>query len=291
LANAFILKQLTASLFRAFFNLGPFRKTYFGFYTRLFKPYNLFKGVRKRVLYKNKFTLELAVDDWIQQNLYFLQEYEEKEMKFLESFLKKGDVFIDIGANIGLYSLVASELVGLEGKVFAFEPLRKNHEALQKYLQLNSVRNVTLEKLAVSDKPGTIALHLNEEDSNNGMATAFADSFTFSETVPTVPLDLHFANEPDLKINLIKIDIEGGEFLALKGMEGLLKKYKPALLLEIDPNILERTPFQQEDIETFLAELGYRKFYLKPDGALTIERPVGYQSHNYVFGIDLEVTD
>lgn len=281
------MKSLIAVLFRNLFKLPPLKGTYFGFYTRVFKPLALFKGVSKQVRYKNKFRLQLDIADWIQQNLYFLDAYENTEIAFVERYLKPGDVFIDVGANIGLYSLVASDLVGPAGKVFAFEPLQKNHLALQKHLQLNNLQNVVLEKLAVSDRAGSIQLHLNEQDGNNGMATAFSDTYTFSETVPMVALDEYFNDQPAQKVSLIKIDIEGGEFPALKGMKLLLQKHQPAILMEMDPKILAKTPFRTEDLEAFLANLGYRKYFIKPAGTLTSEKPAGYLSHNYVFACRL----
>jgi hypothetical protein len=113
------LRELLAFSFRTLFRIKFIRPTYFGFYKRLFKPFRLFRGVRKKINYRQGIQLELDIDDWIQQNLYFLSEYEEKEIRFLEHYLKEGDVFIDLGANIGLYSLVASRLVGRKGKVYA----------------------------------------------------------------------------------------------------------------------------------------------------------------------------
>jgi FkbM family methyltransferase len=272
-----------AIVFRTFFKISYFRQTFYGFHQHLFAPFNLFKGIRKRIIYRDSILLDLDIADWIQQNLYFLNEYEEKEIKFLEQYLKNGDVFIDIGANIGLFTLVASKIVGADGLVYAFEPMQNSFDSLSAHLQLNNSKNVIAEKLAVSNGKDFIELYIDANDKNSGMASSYINNYTLKECVLSTSIDDYLSQKGDVTITLIKIDIEGGEYLALKGMEQTLKKYKPALLIEINPEIIERTPFTQNDIAAFLNKLGYRKYFIDNFGLPVQTKMSNDQSNNYLF--------
>lgn len=282
-ANSNKLRALLATAFRALFSIKYFKPTYFGFYKRLFKPFCLFKGVRKKIKYRKSIYLELDISDWIQQNLYFLNEYEEREVRFVECFLKEGDVFVDLGANIGLFSLVASQVIGTKGRVYAFEPGKESYGALCKHIKLNKAKNIHAEKLAVTDKEGTVVLHIDEKEANKGGASAYPSQFSKVETATTTSLDTYFAQESIASVALIKMDIEGGEYLALKGMQGILERYKPALLIELDPEVLNRTSFTQTEIEDILFKMGYKKYYLDEDGSALKDEKANKSSTNFIF--------
>ena len=273
------MRHLIAFLFRILFKSKSLKHTYFGFYKKIFYPFNIFKGVRKRVIYRNKIILILDIDDWIQQNLYFLNEYEEKEIKFVESYLTKGDIFIDIGANIGLFSLVASNQVGGAGVVYAFEPINNNYNKLTNHIRINDMNNIIAEKLAVSDNQNILKFYINEHEKDSGMATNYSDKYTSTENVSSTSLDLYFTNKELGRVRLIKIDIEGGEYSALIGMQEILKTHKPVLLIEINPD----TPHGQKSIESFLSDLGYAKYFLDNNGFLINNRLPEDQSNNYLF--------
>ena len=124
------LQQIFASALRLFFKIKVFEHHFFGVHKRLIKPFNLFEGVTKTIRFKHDLVLDLEIKDWIPQQLYFLGKYEEKELRFLENSLRPGDVFVDVGANIGLFSLVASGLVKEKGRIYAFEPFSSNFTKL-----------------------------------------------------------------------------------------------------------------------------------------------------------------
>ncbi|MEI7675258.1 MAG: FkbM family methyltransferase [Bacteroidales bacterium] len=273
------MNYLLAHIFKFLFLIPFFKKNYFGFYERIFSPYHFFQGVIVNSTYRGNIRLTLKIDDWIQQNLYFLNQYEEPEILFVEKLLQSGDSIVDVGANIGLYSLVASKLVGKEGKVYAFEPFKINNDHLMKHVQMNKLTNIVIEKTAVSDKIGEIELFLDETDFNNGAATAYSESFTSTEKAPSTSLDNYFQDKKTDKIRFIKIDIEGGEFLALQGMKNLLTKQKPTLLVEINPI----TPYDKNELDAFLFEIGYKKKFIDKKGDIINSRSPNDQSHNYLF--------
>lgn len=251
------LRNLLAILFRYFFKIAYFKKYYFGFYQKVFSPFNLFKGIEKEIFYKN-FTLRLNLNDWIQQQIYFLGEYEKPEIEFISKNLKEGDVFIDIGANIGLFTLNASKNVGKTGKVISFEAFYSNFLKLKKNAEINHLDNVQLEYLAISDREKMLKIYLNNQDQNAGMASSYLENFDTVEEIKAISLD-HYAQEKSFeKINFIKIDIEGGEYDALLGMKNVLSKFKPILLVEINHKTLSKIHKSESDVIRLLESFHYQ---------------------------------
>jgi len=275
------MRILLAKLFRVLFKIKYIRNRFFGIYKRIFKPFNLFKEVICKVLYED-FKLILHIDDWIQQNIYFLGEYEKAELKTLGNFLSANSVFIDLGANFGLYTLYASKLVGENGKVISFEPFGENFKSLTRNIEINKLANVLAEKLAVGEKEGTIHLYCDIEEKNLGMVSANYIENAYHEQVSIVSLDTYFDNKSIDRIDFIKIDIEGFEYPALLGMKNLLVKFHPTLLIEILNN--EESTEYEEKIFNYLNNLGYKKYFIDDKGNLS-DRESNHKRMNYLFTI------
>ena len=277
------MRNLLASIFRLLFLVKPVRYFYFAFDKRIFGPLKLFKGISKSIIYRKAFRMTVQLDDWIPQQLYFLGAYEEKEIRFISKKLHTGDIFIDVGANIGLFTMVASRIVGDNGKVYAFEPLSANFQKLSFHVSENNLGNVTAEQLAVADRNERLTLFVDDRWNNSGMATAYPSSFNRQESVAGISLDNYF-HQVDLRgLSLIKIDIEGGELLALFGMVNLLVKYRPAILIELNPEIMEKTRFTESDVEAFLSKFGYAKKFIDNSGDIIDQRLMTDNSRNVVF--------
>lgn len=272
------MRSILAEIFRILFRFTIFKKRFFGIHQRIISPLNLFEGVKKRFYFKNSILFDLCIDDWIQENLFFLGEYEAEELIFFENTIKEGDVFVDIGANIGLYTLYASNLVGNNGKVISFEPYGDNFRFLEHNVSLNNKNNIVLEKLAVSRAKKHISIAYDKKDANRGMASTYLKEFSHKELVDSISLDLYFEQKPIDKITFIKIDIEGGEYPALLGMQKTLSKYGPTILIEINKEILSLTPYTEQNIVQYLNQLGYRKYNWKNDLV-----PLQQMKDNFVF--------
>jgi FkbM family methyltransferase len=147
--------------------------------------------------------------------------YEEYETELVKKEVKKGMVVLDIGAHIGYYTLIAARLVGEEGKVFAFEPDPGNFALLKKNVEVNGFKNVILIQKAVSNKSGEIALVCDDEQTASHHIMGTARGKTKVVNVDMISLDEYFTGK-SLTIDLIKMDIEGAEELALQGMRQLL---------------------------------------------------------------------
>jgi FkbM family methyltransferase len=253
------VKSILSGLFRLFFRYSFFRKRFFGIHTRVFNSGRLFKGVYKTISLKNGIRFELDIGDWIQENLFFLGEYEPEELGFVAEQLKTGDVFIDVGANIGLYTLHAAGRVGDSGIVIAFEPVEKTFRLLENNVSLNNFSNIRVENLALSDKEKPIEIFTENTGTNSGMASSYLEFYSDSIRVDAVSLDGYLDRNPPERVDFIKMDIEGGEYPALLGMKKTLQRFSPMLLVEIDEKVLETTPYYKNDILSFLDDLGYEQ--------------------------------
>lgn len=158
---------------------------------------------------------------------YWLGTYELEKQKLFEEMVKKGDTIFDIGAQAGFYSLLAAELTGEKGKVFAFEPAPVNAAYLKRHIDLNKYKNIFVYEAAVSDRSGFISFELGENRFTGRI------SASGGLKVPCVSLD-DLVEKGDLPApDVLKIDVEGAELAVLKGASALIKKYRPGIFLSI----------------------------------------------------------
>ncbi len=154
-----------------------------------------------------------------------LSQSEEPETTALfENILKRGDIVIDIGAHLGYYTMLASRLVGDEGKVYAFEPDIDNYFFLGRHVKINRCNNVITLDAAVGDKVGVAFF-----DNSSGSGTGKLSESGVRE-VKTVDLDTFISTE-DVTPDFIKIDTEGAEMLVLVGAKSVLMNAKPIIFL------------------------------------------------------------
>lgn len=166
----------------------------------------------------------------------------------------RGSVVFDLGANVGHYSLLASSLVGPEGKVFCFEPVLRNLAFLRKHLELNHVTNCVIWDAAVGKTEGVAAF--NPESSP--FTGHLADESDGALHVRVVKLDNLVASGELPPPDFIKCDIEGGEFDALSGASGILEKYGPVIFLAT------HAPEVHRKCCKLLTDLGYRLTSIDP---------------------------
>lgn len=189
-------------------------------------------------------------------------EWEPFETEVVSRCIKPGDVVIDIGANIGYYTLVFARLVGNDGHVFAFEPDPENFALLAKNVEINGYRNVTMIQKAVSNTSGTLRLYLSEENKGDHRIFDSADGRN-SIQVEAVRLDDYFRDYVG-KIDLIKMDIQGAEGTALEGMISLIQKYENVkIITEFWPAGLERAGLDPEDFLRLLRAQAFNIYQIE----------------------------
>ncbi len=172
-------------------------------------------------------------------------KFEPLQSKRFINSVKQGDVVLDIGANIGYYSILASKLVGKKGKVYAFEPDPQNIKLLYKNIKLNNCRNITVIEAALGSKKGK--LDLIQDLSNPGESKLSKKNIANSVKVKVLTLDQFVKTEKIKKIDLIKIDVEGAEPDVLKGSIKTLRLNKSLkLFIECNPQALKA--FNQDKV-------------------------------------------
>jgi FkbM family methyltransferase len=155
---------------------------------------------------------------------FWIGSYELNKQRAFAELVHSGETVFDLGANVGFYTLMASELTGPSGHVYAFEPVARNLRYLRRHLSLNAVTNVTVIEAAVSDVRGLRRFQIHE-------STAMGHLNDRGQTeVRTFTLDqLVFGNIVKVP-NSIKIDVEGAELSVFQGARELLARHRPALL-------------------------------------------------------------
>ena len=178
-------------------------------------------------------------DDAISGALAFHKIWEPLETKTIKKYFKKSTNFIDIGAHIGYYSLLCAS-ISKKSKVFAFEPIKENLRVLKKNVKVNKFQNISIFPFAVSNKNGKTKLYSSTERNTGDFRFFDVDLLEINEhrkgiTVESIALDdflIHHEMNPDV----IKIDIQGGEMIALNGMKKTLAEAKKlALFTEFWP--------------------------------------------------------
>jgi len=164
--------------------------------------------------------------------------YEPHVARIFENLLRPGQSVVDVGANIGFFTLLAASLVGPAGSVLAVEPNPRNVRLLEASRRRNGFSHVTVAQVAASDHLGLLALHAGKSNGTTAEPPPLLADLIAAETVPCLPLDrLVEANQP---IALIKVDVEGAEGLVLRGALGLLDRHRPHVVSEFCPDGIQQ---------------------------------------------------
>ena len=200
--------------------------------------------------------------DGIAQQLMFQGTYEKYTTILFKRFVGGGMNVIDIGANIGYYTLLAAKLVGDKGKVFAFEPEPRNHTLLLKNIELNGYKNIIPRQQAVSSKSGKVKLFLHEVESGAHSLYEVRKDAREAIVVDAVSLDEFFAGK-EYPIDIIKIDVEGAEMTVLLGMPKIVKNNDNLkIFTEFWPPGLQGSGFSAQEYWDKLVENGFKYIYL-----------------------------
>ena len=218
----------------------------------------------------DKYTFRLDPQDRVMtEAILRLGDWERAETATIRSLLRPGDTFIDVGANFGWYTVIASAAVGKEGRVIAFEPAPAALELLRLNVQANGCENVTVEPKALSDRRGSLLLHLHE--SNKGSHSILpSKERQDTVTVEAVSLDDYLKGYPG-EIAVVKIDTEGAEGFILDGMRDTLNRHpRMSVILEFTPASLRQAGYEPGALLHRFYSSGYELFVLDEYSGLTI---------------------
>jgi FkbM family methyltransferase len=201
--------------------------------------------------------------------------HETATTELFKKVVKEGNVVIDLGANIGYFTLLAARIVGSKGKVYSFEPEPKNYNYLLKNIKLNNYENVIAIQKAVSDKNEKNKLFICPYESGHhtikqheGIEAYRPDTFNkrkeFIE-IETITLDDFFENQEE-PIDVIKMDIEGAEMLALSGMNRIIRTNKKLkMFVEFFPLLIEKMGNSPREFIRKLLEDYHFSIFIIPD--------------------------
>ncbi len=205
--------------------------------------------------------LELDLSDWLQR-LYYLGFVEQSTFKIIKTLLPVGGTFLDIGANIGIYTCVMAHHVGSTGSVIAFEPMLENLALLYKNIALNKFNNIEVQELALSNCPGNFNLYVpdSHQQGSSGCTQVWNPGDWVSVgTTPVTTLDLVFQKE---RLDFIKIDTQGHELEILEGATSTIKQFYPYILCEISQE-------NRKQVFDLVKAWDYAIFSPTPDGFLS----------------------
>jgi FkbM family methyltransferase len=222
----------------------------------------------------------LNPSDFVQSTFFWTGEFETWDWYHFLALLKPEAIVFDIGANFGYYSALTALLLNDKGHVYAFEPCRKTYDRLHTNILLNRLQSsVTAVPIALSDHCGSAYLDQTEGNSGATHISKQGDAITL-DTVD------HFCEtHPIPRIDVIKIDVEGHELHVLTGAKQAIERWRPNIMIEFNPEALQRFGASAAQLENLLRSWGYQLSVPDRKKLIPFDRvPAGWQILN-VFAV------
>lgn len=251
------------------------QKVIFAFSKWIVRSFILKKSINaipKMVIVRNfdsDLSLRLDRSKAMGASIYWTGFHEFRELLFLHDFLKSDMVLLDIGANIGEYSIFAAKRL-TDGKVVAFEPVPALRRMLDENIQLNQFTNVVVKPFGLSDEVGSFPIYFVGENENEGQATFFPGLLQNQRSVKAElkklddEWDQLFLN----RLDFIKMDIEGSELKALQGGRATIARFRPLIMLEVSEVTYEAAGYSLKDVSDFFIAINYLPFVVDKMGNL-----------------------
>jgi FkbM family methyltransferase len=188
--------------------------------------------------------------------------YEEETTKLFGEILQEGMIVLDLGANIGYFSLVAGRQVGEKGKVFAFEPWHESFSLLQKNIEANGFKNITPVAKAVSNRGGRQKLFLADDPGEHSLGE---ENSKKSVEVSVTTVD-EFVRGQNISVDLVKMDVEGAEMSVLEGMaETISSNPHMKIITEFVAELIERNNCSSSVFLDKLMGFGFKLYVVDDD--------------------------
>jgi FkbM family methyltransferase len=214
------------------------------------------------------FQIHSSLDDAAVGRYVRAGAYEPEVTAVFRRLLREGMNVVDIGANIGYFTMLSAHLVGATGHVTAVEPNRRNVRLIEASRRANGFDNITILQMAAGRQTGLLSLHSSH---SNGTTSTLGDGVAAAlaaDTVACVRLDSIV--ERGRKIDFIKIDVEGAEYTALLGCQEIIRRDHPVIVSELSPNLMPGISGVDGEVYLrWLGEQGYAIAVIEADGSLT----------------------
>lgn len=229
---------------------------------------------------RHGFRIRLRLREFVDRTIYCTGEWEPLQTELIKRLLRPGDTFVDVGANIGYFSLLAARLLGPSGRVHAIEANRDTFDLLRANIELNQLDNVTLHLVAAGDKAGQASV-VSREDGNSGADYVDYRQRPGEQQVAVERLDELFKGQ---SIRLLKIDVEGAEAKVIYGAETLLKAPgAPDIIFEFTPDFMSAQGDSAAALLPFLEGLGYRVLEMTNQGLKPIDARAASSGQVYLY--------
>ncbi len=203
---------------------------------------------------------------------FLLRDWVEAELHALDQLVRPGDVFVDVGANIGLFTLKAARLCGPTGRVIAIEPGRQSLARLRANIALNGWTHVDVIGKALADKIDVAALHhIDLGDDPQAFSLLSNGRDMPAETVEVTTLDTLVGELGLARLDCLKMDVEGAEPLVVAGGREALMRFKPIVIFEINAPVSHNAGTDYGCFEA-LAAMGYQFWAIKNEGYVLVDR-------------------
>jgi len=214
--------------------------------------------------YDGDLRLRLDRGSYIGSTIYWTGYHHRRDMRWLGAVLRPGMVFVDVGANIGEFTLFGAKRVGSSGKVLAFEPGDAMVDVLARNVAANRLTQVEIHRIGLGDRDATLPLFApgpaEGEDPHLYSTYRRAHGGGAARPVQTIrirPLDDVLAEHPLERLDVMKIDVEGGELPALEGARATLARHRPRLMVEFNRATSAAAGYTVDDLARLLVEQGY----------------------------------
>lgn len=213
--------------------------------------------------------MELDLSDHIQSFLYFYGYYEKQLTELIQATLRPGSVMVDVGANVGTFSLLAASLGAIS---YAFEASPDVCSALRRNIALNGFSNIVVHECAMGDHLGEASFYLFEDTgkTNRGQSALFRRGSGREIRVPMRTLDSTLADLS--RLDFLKCDVEGADFLVLRGARELLDRFHPVVAVEASAELAAKLGGTAAEILDVLWEHGYQIERLTRTGTAPVTR-------------------
>jgi FkbM family methyltransferase len=163
----------------------------------------------------------------------YIRKFEDHILFVFQKLLSVDSIVLDIGANIGWYSLIAAQKIKAENHIYAFEPASNAYQKLLKHISLNEASQISAHNCCIADYEGEILLNICEDDAYNSVGNSPILNIQEQVNSPVINIDAFIEKYRIPKVDIIKIDTEGAEMLVLKGAKKTLQKFSPVIFLKL----------------------------------------------------------
>lgn len=237
-------------------------------------PSSALPGSGHRTVHRAGFLWTLDLTDNLQRTLYFTGSYDDVTVRAVRARLQPSDVVLDVGANIGTFTLPVAAMLGREGRVIAVEPAADTASILREQTQRNNLAHVVkVVQVALSDRPRHAYLRSGDDAADSGLRTLEGEGRPIGTPVRVTTIDL-LCKEIGLRgVDVLKIDVEGHEQAILRGMTEILHDAPPRLIvIEVNSPLLAAAGSSPGTLLSMVSEMGYRGYAIRHRGLDELRR-------------------